>query len=72
MKITDRTKRKKIEFRYVDAGTIFKYVDEYYLATKIVEDLVAYYNCVNLNSGKHYYFGDDDIVEVVEVEMIVK
>ena len=73
MKITDRFKRKETAFRYIEAGTVFKYIDEYFLATvEIVEDQEAFYNCVNLDSGEHCYFEEDNMVEVLEAEMIVK
>lgn len=73
MKITDRLKRKETAFRYVEAGTVFKYMDVYFLATvEVVEDKEAFYNCVQLDSGEHNYFEEDNMVEVLEAELIVK
>lgn len=73
MKITDRFKRKETAYKYVDAGVVFRYENEYYMATaEIVEDQEAFYNCVNLDSGEHCYFEEDNMVEVLEAEMIVK
>lgn len=73
MKITDKFKRKEIAFRYVDATAVFKHKNNYYMVTVEIEDNDGdVWNCVNLNSGEHYFFDSDDIVEVLEAEMIVK
>lgn len=74
MKITDRFKRKETAFRYVDCGVVFRYENEYYMATEELADSYddIYSNCVNLNSGELLYLEGDDMVEVLEAEMIVK
>jgi hypothetical protein len=74
MKITDRSKRKETEYRYVDAGVVFRYENEYYMATEELTDSYddIYSNCVNLNSGELSYLEEDSMVEVLEAELIVK
>lgn len=73
MKITDRIKRKETDFYYVEAGTVFKYDKDYFMATEEIEDSYEdTYNCVNLDSGDLYRFDNGTMVEVLEVELIVK
>ena len=73
MKITDRFKRKETAYRYVDAGVVFKYENEYYMATEEITDNYGdVCNCVELGSGDLYSLDDDTMVEVVDAEMIVK
>ena len=73
MKITDRIKRKETDFYYVEAGTVFKYDKDYYMATEEITDSYEdTYNCVNLDSGELYHFDNDNKVEVLEAELIVK
>ena len=73
MKITDRLKRKEVEYRYVEAGIVFKYDKDYYIATvDITDNFEDTFNCLNLESGDYYFFDSDDKVEVVEAELVVK
>lgn len=73
MKITDRIKRKETDFYYIEAGTVFKYDKDYYIATEEITDSYEdTYNCVNLDSGELYHFDNDNKVEVLEAELIVK
>lgn len=73
MKITDRIKRKETDFYYVEAGTVFKYDKDYYMATEEITDSYEdIYNCVNLDSGELYHFDNDNKVELLEAELIVK
>lgn len=69
MKITDKFKRKETEYREVEAGIVFKWKNEYYMAT---EEIFDTYNSINLDSGEYRYFDDDTMVEVLEAELIVK
>ena len=73
MKITDRFKRKETAFRYVDAGVVFKCDKDYYMATVEIEDnFEDIFNCVCLDSGELCYFEENDMVEVLEAELVVK
>ena len=73
MKVIDRLKRKETAYRYVDAGVVFKYEYEYYMATEELTDSYDdVYNCVNLGNGELYSFDNDTMVEVLEAELIVK
>ena len=73
MKITDRFKRKETAFRYVNGGVVFKYEDDYYMATvEITDNYDDVYNCVELASGELYSLDGDTMVEVLDAEMIVK
>lgn len=73
MKITDRFKRKETAYRYVDAGVVFRYENEYYMATEeLTDNYDDVYNCVELGSGELYSLDSDTMVEVLEAEMIVK
>lgn len=73
MKIIDKFKRKETAYRYVDAGTVFKYGDDYYMATEeITSKHDNVYNCVNLDSGELLCFVNGLMVEVLEAELNVK
>ena len=73
MKITDRIKRKETDFYYVEAGTVFKYDKDYYMATEEITDSYEdTYNCMNLDSGELYHFDNGTKVELLEAELIVK
>ena len=73
MKITDRFKRKETKFRYVDVGAVFKHEKDYYIATvEIEENFEHTFNCLNLETGEHCFFGSDDKVEVLDAELIIK
>lgn len=73
MKITDRFKRKETAYKYVDCGVVFKYENEYYMTIEeITDNYTGVYNCVKLENGELYGFSDDDMVEVLDAEMIVK
>ena len=68
MKITDRLKRKEVEYRYVEVGEVFKVNDCYYLATTEFCDERGYCcNCANLDSGELSYFTEEDMVEVGKI-----
>lgn len=73
MKITDKFKRKETAYRNVGVGAVFKYENEYYMATEEIEDSYEdVYNCVKLESGELYSLDNDTMVEVLDAEMIVK
>lgn len=73
MKITDRFKRKETKYGSIDVGIVFKYENEYYMTTEeITDNYDDVYNCVKLESGELYSFDNDDMVEVLDAEMIVK
>ena len=73
MKITDRTKKIKVESSSLKCGEVFRFEDCYYLATATItgEDHFIY-NCVGLESGELYGFDGSEMVEVLNAEMIVK
>ena len=66
MKVCLSNERKFVKFRDIEAGTVFKWVDdkENYVAMKLKVD-GANYNAVNLADGEMLYFTPLDSVLIV-------
>lgn len=62
----DNRKTKMVAFENIKEGQAFMYDDSLYMKTA---EICGDYNAVSLEGGNPDYFGDTDILEMVEVRL---
>lgn len=73
MKINDKRKNK-VTFREIDEGTVFSYLEVFYMKTEVTYDNGdGYYeNAVILTSGELVFFKDDTEIIPVKCELTIE
>lgn len=73
MKITDERKDNKIEFQTLNLGDVFKWENEFFIKTWLIENREGLnFNAVRLENGAHTYFAVHNLVEPLDAELIIR
>lgn len=65
----------KTKFKHIDIGNVFKHRDSYFMKIEEVVDSDTYMehrNAINLRSGCAIYFGDNEPVEPIDCDLVIK